>query len=289
MSAPRLHVIMACHNRCKLTVRAASAAARAAGNAGSALTITVYDDGSTDKTANALRELGLGIDIVHGDGSAYWARSMSAAEARVLARTDVSDDDLLVWLNDDVLLDEDAFQNVVETHNAHPGAVIVGAMRDPTTGFTTYSGLKRAGIHPLRFAIVTPTHEPEPVETFNGNLVAVPVRVARVLGGIDGKFSHALADIDYGLRCGRLHVPVLLQGGTHGACPRNPIPPVSSIWQEWKRFTGVKGGGHFSSLRRIMRKSNPRTWWVWIGATYVRWWLNAPVRSIKGRLRRGVA
>ena len=42
------------------------------------------------------------------------------------------------------------------------------------------------------------------VDAMNGNLVLVPRPTAERMGGIDGKFSHALADIDYATRARRL-------------------------------------------------------------------------------------
>lgn len=280
---PIIHVIMACHNRQALTVRAASAIATSAAEAGSPITITVFDDGSTDGTAEALRALGLNILVLRGDGSAFWAHSMAIAEAHVLTRDDLRDGDLIVWLNDDIDPDVNAVPTLLGAANAAPDAVLVGAMRDPSSGEVTYSGMTRAGRHPLRFAIAAPSNSARAVDTFNGNLVAVPVSVARQLGGIDGWFSHSLADIDYGLRCGRADVPVLLLPHTHGTCARNPPPPEESALRAWRRFTGVKGGGHFASMRRIIRKSHRFTWPLWITATYAKWWIVRAVNPVKAR------
>lgn len=282
-TTPTIHVIMACHNRRELTVRAAKATAISAGLAGSPITITVFDDGSTDGTVDALRALDSRIHVLRGDGSAFWARSMAIAEAHVLTQRDVADGDLMLWINDDVDPDTGAVSALLSAADTAPGAVLVGAMRDPSSGEVTYSGMTRAGLHPLRFATAAPSVSVRAVDTSNGNLVAVPVHVARRLGGIDGGFSHALADIDYGLRCGRSNIPVLLLPGTHGTCSRNPSPPAESVLNAWRRFTGVKGGGHFSSVRRIIRKSNPYTWPLWIGVTYAKWWIMRAANQVKGR------
>lgn len=272
-NSPTVHVIMACHNRRSLTVRAVRGVAASAAGAGARMTITVFDDGSNDGTAEALYKLGLRIDVIRGDGSAFWARGMATAEARVLARSDVRDNDVVLWINDDVDLDIGAIRAMRDSLEVVPRAVLVGAMKDPSTAEITYSGMDRAGVHPLRFEMVPPTTALRPVDTFNGNFVAVPVQVARLLGGIDGTFAHALADIDYGLRCGRLNVPVLLLPGSHGACPRNPPPPPESILKAWKRFTSVKGGGHLDSMQRFIRKTGRHTWPVWVILTYAKWWL----------------
>lgn len=279
--APTLHVIIACHNRCELTVRAASAMVTAAAKADAALTITVFDDGSTDGTADALHNLDLDIDILRGDGSAFWARGMALAEAHVLANPTLPNDDLILWLNDDVDPDPNSVRTIVDYARTSPDTVLVCATNDPSTRELTYSGMSRAGLHPLRFATVPPLTVIRPVDTFNGNLVAVPVRIARQLGGIDGEFSHALADIDYGLRCGRRNIPVILLPGTHGTCPRNSFPPHESTLDAWRKFVGIKGGGHFASIQRILYKSNPHTWWLWIGVTYTKWWITRIVDEVR--------
>jgi GT2 family glycosyltransferase len=45
--------------------------------------------------------------------------------------------------------------------------------------------------------------------------------VVERLGGIDGRYAHAYADSEFGLRCSRAGVPVLLAGEPVGTCPAN--------------------------------------------------------------------
>ncbi len=270
---------MACHNRRDLTVRAMSSAVTAALTAGVDIDFTVFDDGSTDGTSKALQELDLPVQVISGDGSAFWASGMAQAERAVLAGSDAVDTDYLVWLNDDVDLDISALLNLRRVVEEHEGSVVVGAMRDAISREITYSGLERAGMHPLRFNLVQPTTSTLPIETFNGNLVVVPLCVARALNGIDGEFSHALADIDYGLRCGRSGIPVHLAAGTQGTCSRNIPAGRHSNSHDWSAFLSVKGGGNFASMKRILQKSNPASWWIPIMVTYVLWWMRRiPVR-----------
>jgi GT2 family glycosyltransferase len=268
-----LFVIIACHNRRKLTVRCIEKAQAAADYSGSKISFTIYDDGSTDGTADAVSKVPLTIRVMKGDGSAYWASSMAQAEASLLARPDLTEDALFVWLNDDVGLDLDAFSRMRDVVSGARNSVVVGATRSHVSGATTYSGMRRAGIHPLRFDLVHPNEGPQSVDTFNGNFVLVPVSVARLLGGIDGGFSHALADIDYGMRCRRAGVPVLLAPQTYGTCERNEAGTFKSILDDWRSFRGPKGGGNLASLRRILAKSHPRTWFLIVAGTYGLWWI----------------
>lgn len=283
----KLSVIMACHNRRELTLQCIRTAYSAAFLAGADISFTVFDDGSTDGTSEALSALDMPIRILDGDGSAFWARGMAIAEEAVLDLSGERADELIVWLNDDVVLDQSAFRSLSVTLESFPGSVVVGAMRDPGNGKTTYSGMRRAGLHPLRFDLVCPTNEAQYVEVFNGNLVVVPVAVAKAIGGIDGGFSHALADIDYGLRCRRANVSVILAPSTYGTCSRNMPSPLGGISHDWAAFVGPRGGGNYSSLQRILRKSHRLTWPMIIAVTYVLWWArrisNFPQRGLTTR------
>lgn len=269
----KLRVLLACHNRRELTVQSLIGAKRAADAAGVKVSFTVFDDGSQDGTSEAVISLPMQTEIIRGDGNAFWARSMAKAEASSLEANGFEDDVWVLWLNDDVVLDADAFQRLRICLEHHPYSVIVGSMRDPSTGTVTYSGLRKTGIHPLSFSRVQPSDRPEAADTFNGNLVAVPLRVAMELGGIDGGFAHGFADIDYGLRCGRLGIAILVAPGTYGTCARNPDPPRNTIISDWRSFTGPKGGGNFRSLKRIMSKSHPASGLTIIGLTYIWWWV----------------
>jgi GT2 family glycosyltransferase len=281
----RLHTIVASHNRRQTTLNSLTSLFAASYSASVETHVTLFDDGSKDQTANSVLELFPNVTVIPGSGSAFWANSMHQAEKHVLDgeenRIDDSQD-YIVWLNDDVVLDIDALSRAMRTLQSHPGAIVACAMRDPESLQTTYSGFRREGHHPLRLSIVEPGTDVRQIDTFNGNLVLVPVQIARKLGPIDGEYAHALADIDYGYRANLAGIPVLLAAGTFGTCPRNPPPPVMSLKYNWKSFVGVKGGGHPKSLLKILRLGAPRSFPLFFGATYVLWW----VRALRTEIRR---
>ncbi|MBT1002783.1 glycosyltransferase [Paenarthrobacter sp. DKR-5] len=277
---PGYHVIVACHNRRDTTITFLRRVRESAERASVRLTMTVYDDASSDGTAEAVLEEWPACRLLRGTGRDFWAKSMALAERSVLVSAEILDSDYVVWLNDDVALDRDAIERMASLTEAHPNAILVGAMRDPDRQDVTYSGLVKAGVHPLRFARCEPDDlTPLPVTTFNGNFVVIPVQVARRIGGIDGTFSHALADIDYGIRAGRLGIPSLLAPGTYGECGRNPSAPKASTTLEWRRFVGPKGPGNLKSLARMLRKLAPLTWPLYLGATYLLWWARVIFRG----------
>ncbi|MCS6574681.1 hypothetical protein NYS52_09095 [Curtobacterium flaccumfaciens pv. flaccumfaciens] len=282
----KLHVIVASHNRAETTGTALRSLHEAASGAGIEYDVTLFDDGSSDDTiaqANAAVDL---LTVLQGDGSAFWALSMATAEAAVLARNDVQDDDWLLWFNDDVQLERFGFRALFEAGSRLPGGILIGSTVDPVSGELTYGGLRRAGIHPLSFALVEPPERVEEavrVDAFNGNVVLLQVDVARVVGPIDGGFSHAYADVDYGMRATSRGVPIWVVGGTVGSCSRNPTVSHRSIITAWRSFTSQKGAGNPRSLRRYLRRHGGRSWWFFYTASYALWWLRTLRRTIRDK------
>lgn len=276
------HIIVASYNRVNITTRALRAVMETFEE--DEYSVTLYDDGSRDGTATAVRELIPKTRILSGNGSAYWAKSMAMAEESVLAHPATLDTDFIVWLNDDVELDSDALRRIKPVLIENPECVVVGAVRDPISSLTTYSGFVRRGLHPLSFAIVDPTSDPQAVDTLNGNFVLVPVSVARRMGGIERRFAHALADIDYGLRCGGLGIDVILAPGSYGRCAKNPPLPKESLIASWRRFLSAKGGGHRGSMHLFLERHSGNKWILFMLYSYIGWW----VKALRNRIFRVV-
>ena len=274
--------IVACHDRRALTERALSSLMRSAEAAGRQLRVVLFDDGSTDGTAEAARALMPegALRVITGSGSDFWAKGMAAAEREALA--DAADTDHLLWLNDDVTLDVDAVPMLLATVGTRTDRIAVGATTDPATGAVNYGGYVRSGAHPLRFRHLELADPPRPVDTFNGNSVLVPVPAARRIGGIEGTYSHGLADIDYGLRANATGVVPLLAPRAVGTCPSHPPRPRRPVLEEWRAFRSVKGGGHPASMQRVLRRLRPRTWPVFFAWSYTTWW----IRAVRGSVRR---
>jgi GT2 family glycosyltransferase len=273
--------IVACHDRRELTERCLDSARASARRAGVPLRFVVFDDGSRDGTAELL-DGSPDVTRLVGDGSAYWAKGMATAERAAL---DLAEDrDVLLWLNDDVELADDAIGRLHAALAESPSAVWAAAVVD-SAGHLSYSGLRRVGRHPLGFEPVEPQARSVAVDTFNGNVVFVEAGTARGLGGIDRDFAHSFADIDYGLRAARRGVPVLLAPGVFGTCDRNPDAPPAPVLAEWRAHLAVKGGGNFASLRRVIRRRHPVLWPVPILGSYLVWWARRVPRllGLEGR------
>ncbi len=230
------------------------------------------DDGSCDGTSEAASAVSDRVDVIRGDGSLYWARSMQLAEQRALAR----EPDFLLWLNDDVVLYPDALRTLLGAEAPSKGSrIVVGSVVDPETGNPTYGGVDRVDWHPMRYKLVTSNNcEPRHCATFNGNVVLVPRPVYRRVGGIDGRFAHAFADFDYGLRTRALGFELVATGSAVGTCPRGSqaapwSAPSLSLATRYRLIFGRKEAPIGSSVRYLRRHGGP-LWPFYLLATYLK-------------------
>ena len=239
------------------------------------LDAVLVDDGSCDGTTDAVRALGSATTIVPGTGDLYWSHGMALAEEHALSRGC----DYLLWLNDDVVLDEDSVNRLLELAEARGNtSIVVGAVRDPGSGEITYSGVNQHRFHPLRFDRVVPGLEPVAVDTFDGNVVLVPITVASGVGSIDGHFAHAAADYDYGNRARRAGFTILLAPETIGTCVRDSayapwLNPSLPLGERTRLLFGRKGVPP-RARARYLRRHGGLLWPVYWLAPYGRFLLS---------------
>lgn len=236
------------------------------------ISIVLVDDGSTDGTPDAIAEFDdPRITIVRTDGDLFWAASMSLAETH--ARH--IDPDVYVWLNDDIRLDLGVLAELIETAGSAGAQIGVGTIVEIGTTRRLYGGLIRnPGRNPLSFSRVDVSTSPQRIDTFEGSVVAVSREAATALGHIDGHFSHAYADGDYGLRAGKLGIPVILHSGVVGECAANPIRsqiyrrevPLSIRWRAAMNRRGIP----LRSQARFFRRHAGISWPVWYAFSYLR-------------------
>jgi GT2 family glycosyltransferase len=257
---------------------------------GCRLTVHLVDDGCTDGTAEAVRAAHPGVRVIPGDGTLFWSGGMALAERDALA----DDPDHLLWLNDDVDLAPGAVATLVRTGAdlaaaGRASAIVVGAMRDPVTGATTYSGMdRRHGLRPNRFTCVEPGPAPVPCDTMNGNLVLVPRSVRRLVGGFDPAYTHALNDLDYGLRARARGAEVWLAPGHLGYCANERreawwYEGDPSVRSQLRRFCSPTG----LPPRDWVRFNRRHAGWLWPIASATPY-ARAVGRALRHRVAAGV-
>ena len=214
--------LLTCHNRREQTL-ACLESLRAAAIPGITVDVHLVDDASNDGTAEAVAAAYPNVEINCGSGDLFWGGGMRLAFTRAVPTCP----DYLLWLNDDVVLDTDALKRLLATYAAlcaerQPLSVVAGSTRDPLTGTTTYGGVRRTSrLRRMAFAQVAPTDAPQSCDTMNGNVVLIPRSVYSVVGNVDERFTHAMGDIDYGLRARSAGCQVFLAPGHVGTCSGN--------------------------------------------------------------------
>lgn len=251
--------------------------------AGHDIEAIVVDDSSSDGTTEAVRELSDKVDVIRGGGDLYWAGAMALAEQHALARQP----DYLLWLNDDVALYDTALATLMSARDlVEDRRIVVGSLVDPETGAPTYGGADRVDRHPMRFQLVAPTDgTPRPATTFNGNVALIPRPVYESVGGIDGRFAHAYADFDYGLRARSLGFESIVAGTAVGTCGRDPAVrwrdatlPLVTRYRLMLDRKGVPAG----SYARYLRRHGGPLWPVYFLGTY----LKVAADHVRARLAR---
>jgi GT2 family glycosyltransferase len=255
LDKPKLAVILAFHDRKEMTLNCIKSIDFLFSKNWS---VEYYfaDDGSSDGTKEEVLKLRISSHFVIGDGSWYWAKSMALAEGLVN-----SDPDAVLWVNDDVKLDLKAVTSDFLLKQINANSVYVGRLHSSLDeNDITYGPVNLHAKHPLRILTREQNiRSPYGFDSFNGNFVFIPSHIWKTVGTIDGKFSHAFADFDYGLRVRKLGFGINCIPFPVGICDRNPevrltvlevirhwnhpkILPVSSNLRYLR-----KHGGSFSS------------------------------------------
>ncbi len=154
--------------------------------------IDVYcvDDNSTDGTADAIRENFPQVNLIRGDGNLFWCRGMRKAWVEASRSRDY---DFYFWLNDDLLLYDDSFDEMLECSRImEHKAVIAGLVQETTTRQVVYGGYDKSK------HLIPANGELNEVFRMNGNFVLVPKYVFEKNGFFDPVYHHDLGDVAYG-------------------------------------------------------------------------------------------
>lgn len=204
-------------------------------------------DGLKDLPDAVLRYQRVGTDV-------YWAQGMYLAEQAALSTTSLDEDGVILWLNDDVVLDPDAITRTLDAWGQvdQNSTILVGAMRDPRSGTVSFSGKNRHWRSPTRFIDFKPSGSLTPVDTFNGNFVWMAQKRACVLGGIHPDFVHHSADIELGLRNSFSGGQNFLLPETIGTSEPNLLM-FQSLLEEFKHYRSPVGQGHRPSREVLLK------------------------------------
>ena len=271
MSYGKIAVLISCHNRREKTLACLNALTASLIPGSVSIQVFLVDDGSTDGTGEAVRRRYADVRVIEGDGKLYWNGGMRQAFAAAMEQGF----DYYLWLNDDTFLYPHALATLLKTAEAiekekGEAAIVVGTMQAEPNGPPTYGGVVRISRwRPVKFQLVTPSSEPVPCETMNGNCVLIPRGAAKVVGNLDGVFIHSGGDTDYGLRAGKAGFPLAVMPGYAGICTKNPVKgtyadpalPLRDRLSKMRSPKGLPAGPWYIFTRR---HAGPFWWLFWI-------------------------
>ena len=238
----QLAVLITCYNRREKTLLCLRSLFSQVLPPEASFIVYLMDDGSSDGTSDAVASEFPQIQILQGNGALYWCGGMRVAWAEAM----INDYDGYLWLNDDVELLPNALFVILKTWSdlrteMQVDPIIVGTCRDPRTDMLVYGGYPRD----LSKGVLPESSHPQRCHTMNGNIVLVPREVVKVVGNLSPDYTHAMGDIDYGLRASEKGFAVYIVSGTIGLCEVRPrskwMSSAVPFIERWKDLHSPKG------------------------------------------------
>lgn len=181
---------------------------------GYSLDVYLTNDGCTDGTPEAVKELFSQVKIIDGDGNLFWNRGMWTAWNTA---SKAKDYDFYFWLNDDTFLYDEALVKLLQISQTYEDkAIIVGATESLDRTHTTYGGTI------LSKGIPEVNGNNAKCDTFNGNIVLIPKYVYESIGNLDPYYSHSGGDTDYGYAATKQGIAIYQVGEHLGVCDEHP-------------------------------------------------------------------
>lgn len=234
----RVVAVAPVHNRRDTTLRWLRALS-GVDRSGLDLACIVVDDGSTDGTADAIRNDFPAVEIVPGDGTLWYTAGTNRGIEAALAR----EPDYVLAMNDDTAPDRAFLASLVRTAERNPRSV-VGALLllrgEPGRVVQVGAewGVRWGGWrHWLQQNVDTVPQEPFDVQILVGNCVLFPADALRECGLMDERHLPHHGDAELTPRMRRAGWRLLVDPGARVTCdPGRTYPslstlPVREIWR----------------------------------------------------------
>jgi GT2 family glycosyltransferase len=214
--------LLTCFNRKDKTISALTFLKKAYDCSDSNWKMTVYltDDGSTDGTSEAVREVFPEIKILKGTGELYWSGGMRNSWSEALKNKY----DAYLLLNDDSNVHDILFESINKTNDYclatyEQVGVYIGATVDSNTKKLSYGGavFKNRFMATMQKLPIN-NEAPQKCELGNANIMWVPKAVVDKIGILSEGYVHGMADFDYSLKALKKNIPILIMPGVAGEC-----------------------------------------------------------------------
>ena len=236
-------ILLTCFNRKQLTKKCLSTLFSFKLN----FDVYLVDDGSNDGTSDMISKDYPSVNIINGSGYLFWNRGMELA----WKNASKYDYDFYIWLNDDIVLFDNAFDEIFKcSAQKFNKSIVSGIIQNHAKNRVIYGGYNK------KRELVIPNGKMNEITRLNGNFVLVPKYVYLKLGRFDTIFHHDLGDVDYGLRARQYGINVYSTRVPVGSGQTNHIVRErlynSSITGRFKRLYSALGSN--PNINFIFRK-----------------------------------
>jgi GT2 family glycosyltransferase len=183
--------------------------------------------------------------------------------------------DYLFVFNDDVFFYNNTFDILLNTSQKQKNSLVSGAICDPISKEISYGGYSLGNFfYPLRLKRNKDLSENNFLDTCNMNALIIPKSVLVEYGFLSPIFRHSIADIEFGLRIGKVGHPILMTSKVVGECSRNsPIGTseemgISSL-VKLRRFNSIKEQP-FSSRWYFYKNYGGPFWYITFWIVYIK-------------------
>ncbi len=211
-------ILLACFNRKQKTLAFFDSLVNQHSFKKWSIDIFLLDDGSTDGTADAVKEKYPYVNIITGTGNLFWAGGMRTIWEYAIAHKRY---DLFCLFNDDVALYDNALEDLIKHHQeaGENGTILIGSTLDPVTNKFSYGGyLLKHKEHVKYLPVIPDADRLIPCHIANANILLVDSATIQKIGIFSDSYTHYLADFDYTLMAYRAGINVLVAPGYYGYC-----------------------------------------------------------------------
>lgn len=225
MKNKRVEIVTPVHNRRDLTLQCLKSLSRV-DRTGLDIHIIVVDDGSTDGTADAVRENFPEVELVEGSGDLWYTAGTNLGVKTALKY----DPDYVLCINDDSIFDEKCLRELIECAEKYPRSVVGGLLLlwdEPHRVFqispkwNVWEGGWRHWYEQDIWTIPQKTWE---VEMIVGNCILYPARVFSEVGFMNPKKSAQYGDAEFTTRIRKKGWRLLIEPRARVFCQPNYEP-----------------------------------------------------------------
>ena len=248
----RVEIVAPVHNRREITLLCLRSLARL-NTEELNIHIIIVDDGSTDRTGEAISREFSEVEVVPGDGNLWFTEGTNMGVRAALKYQP----DYILMINDDAVFDADFLRYMVETAEKYPRSVVGSLLLlwdMPHKLFQVapiWKTWKGGWQHWEQQTIWTIPTKPWEVDIIVGNCVLVPVEAIREQGLMNSKRYPNFGDAEYTPRLKRNNWRLLIDPRARVFCQPNTLSKrISDMSLKEKINALFLDLGHGQNLRR---------------------------------------